>query len=126
MCANSDALTATKFRKMYYAQVTTSIVVGQSQLTLNDYAKDIDSDSEMSCELETSANKQFSYTFENGKLILKDGIVILRFIRSDGDGSDGLIGSWIMSETVGKLTTDTELEFNSLEDLRIIKKCNLK
>jgi hypothetical protein len=126
VCENSNALTTENFRKMYYAQITTSIVVGQSQVILKDYAQNSDFDAEMSCDLEVSANKQFSYAFEKGKLILKDGIVNLRLTRTSGDASDGIVGTWFMSEAVGNVTTETELIFNDLENLRIIKRCNLK
>lgn len=112
---------------MYIAEITTSLFVGQSQIILKDYAEDSDHDYEMTCNLEVAANKQFSYAFENGKLILKDGIATLRLTRSSGLSSDGLMGTWTMQETVGNLTTVTELVFlNELSELRITKKCNLK
>lgn len=111
---------------MYIAEISTMVEVGQSQIILKDYAEDSDFDSELSCDLQVAANKQFAYAFESGKLILKDGLTHLRFTKSSGFSSDGLIGSWVMQETVGKLTTVTELTFKDLEELTIKKTCNLK
>lgn len=126
ICNDSNALKTEKFRKMYIAEISTTIEVGQSQIILKDYAEDSDHDWEFSCDLQLSANKQFSYSFESGKLVLKDGMANLRLTKSNGFSSDGLIGTWVMQETVGKVTTVTELTFKDLEELSIKKTCNLK
>ncbi len=123
---NEDALKAEDFRKMYIADITTPIVVGQSQFIIKEAAENSDFDKEMSCDLQVSANKQFSYIIDGKKLILKDGITTLRFTRTEGSAADGLVGIWMMRQTVENLVTDTELIFKDLEELHIRKTCNLK
>jgi len=125
-CGTSNALTSEEFQTMYYAEITTPISVGQSQIIIKEAAKDEDSDKDFTCDLDISANKQFNYSLENGNLILKDGISTLILIRKNGADSESLIGSWAMENTVGKVLTKTELIFNHLEEIRIRKTCYLK
>lgn len=126
LCGETDALTTEDFRKIYYATITVPVTVGQSQLVLNEYAKDDDHDQDYVCDLEISNNKQFNYVIENKKLTLRDGISTLRLDRLSDTGSEGLLGTWIMQERVGKVLTITKLIFKTLEELKIEKTCKLK
>lgn len=126
MCSNTDALKSEEFRKNYYAEISTPIQVGQSQILFKEYAHDSDHDQELVCDLEIAAGKQFSYAFKERKLILRDGISTLTFIRNSGLETDGLLGTWAMQETSGNQVTKTELTFKDLEEIRIKKTCSLK
>ena len=124
--SNTEALQTAEFRKMYFAEVHFPILTGQSQIIFQENAQDSDFDQEMRCDLDISENKQFNYSFLNGKLLLKDGISTLILSRKGGLTSDGLIGTWQMKDTVGNLQTVTELIFKDLEMIRIKKTCSLK
>ena len=126
ICGTTDALKSEEYRKTYIAEITTSIVVGQSQIILKDSVKDSDHDNELTCDLEISANKQFNYSIENGILFLRDGLSTLSFTRTTGLSSEGLIGTWIMQEKTSKQLTITEVVFRDLEELRITKTCKIK
>ena len=126
-CSSSgDTLSEESYRKKYIAEVTTQITVGQSQIVLKDYAHDSDFDQELTCELEISKNKQFTYSFEDNKLVLKDGLSTLILTRQNGLTTDNLEGSWTMQEVLGKVQTITEVIFSNLEEVKIRKTCNLK
>nr|MBA2403209.1 hypothetical protein [Bdellovibrionales bacterium] len=77
-------------------------------------------------DLEVSARKQFTFSFDKNKLILRDGITTLVLVRTDGVNEKSLIGSWAMQEILGKVTTVTELIFKDLNDITIHKTCKLK
>lgn len=126
-CSSSgDTLSTNQYRKKYIAEVTTPISVGQSQIILKDYAHDSDHDQELTCELEVAKNKQFSYTLQQEKLILTDGLSTLVLSRQSGSKVDSLEGTWSMQEVLDKVQTVTELIFNDLEEVKIRKTCNLK
>ena len=121
-----DALTTTEFRKKYIAEVTTPITIEKSQLILVDQSLDSDHDQELSCDLDISDEKQFTYSIKDEQLILKDGVTTLVLDRSNGWGNDGLEGTWKMEEDSGNVQTVTELIFNNLDEIRIRKTCNLR
>lgn len=127
-CANSgDALTADDdARKRYIAEVTIPIIIGKSQLILNEDGHDIDDDSELTCELDVAKGTQFDYSFQGGKLILRNGITLLTLTKTNGSTSNGIIGTWAMAEVGKKVKTTTELQFHNLEEVRIRKVCDLK
>jgi hypothetical protein len=120
-----NALSSESFRKMYIAEVTTPIIVGQSQIILKEAIADSDHDYEYICDIDVAANKQFSYLIQDGELILKDGISTLIFTRVNGSTSKSLLGTWRMKDSTKKVLTVTELIFNTLDDLKIRKTCKL-
>jgi hypothetical protein len=120
-----NALSSEGFRKMYIAEVTTPIIVGQSQMILKEEITDSDFDFEYICDIDVAANKQFSYIIQDGELILKDGISTLIFTRLNGSTSKSLLGTWRMKDSTKKVLTVTELIFNTLDDLKIRKTCKL-
>jgi hypothetical protein len=120
-----NALSSEGFRKMYIAEVTTPIIVGQSQMILKEAITDSDFDFEYICDIDVAANKQFSYIIQDGELILKDGISTLIFTRLNGSTSKSLLGTWRMKDSTKKVLTVTELIFNTLDDLKIRKTCKL-
>ena len=123
-----DGLTAINgdvFRKMYIAEVSTPIIVGQAQIIFKKAVQDVDSDFEYICDIDVSSNKQFNYLIQDGELILKDGISTLILTRVNGSTTNSLIGSWKMKETTKNVITVTELIFNTLDDLKIRKTCKL-
>ena len=126
LCSNSNALKGETFRKKYIAEISSPIIVGQSQIVIKENAEDTDHDQELICDLEISANKQFTYSIENKKLILKDGISTLRFDRISDNGTDELIGTWAMQDRTENTLIVTEVVFKDLEEIRIRKTCNLK
>lgn len=125
-CATTDALTTENYRRMYIAQVTTPIIVGQRELILKREIHHADFDNEYVCDLDISANKQFTYTIEDEKLILRDGLATLTLSRTNGPSSAGLVGTWAMEVKKKNALDVTELIFNDLEELRIVKTCHLK
>jgi hypothetical protein len=122
----AEVLTTAEFRKKYIAEVTTPIAINKSQLILIDQSLDSDHDQELSCDLDISSEKQFTYIIKNDQLILKDGITTLILDRSTGWGNDGLEGTWMMQENSNNVQTVTELIFNNLDEIRIRKTCNLR
>ena len=120
-----SALSSEVFRKMYIAEVTTPIMVGQSQIILKEAVTDSDHDYEYICDIDVSANKQFSYLIQDEELILKDGISTLIFSRINGSSSKSLLGTWKMKDSSQNVLTVTELIFNTLDDLKIRKTCKL-
>lgn len=127
-CAKSgDALSTDEdARKRYIAEVTIPIVIGKSQLILNEDAHDIDEDDELICELDVAKGTQFNYTIQGGKLILRNGITLLTLTKTNGSSSDGILGTWSMSESEKKVKTITELQFTNHEEVRMRKVCDLK
>lgn len=126
-CAISgDALSVDEYRKMYIAEVSVPIIVGTTQLILNEDAHDLDKDNELICELDVAKETQFNYTISKGVLTLRNGITLLQLSRSNGSSSDGLMGTWAMTETTKTTQTITELTFTDLENVKIRKVCNLK
>ncbi len=121
-----DAIETTEFRKKYIAEITTPISIENSQLILVEQSLDSDHDQELSCDLEISDEKQFTYTIQDEQLILKDGVTTLVLDRSNGWGNDGLEGTWKMQEDSENVQTVTELIFNNLDEIRIRKTCNLR
>lgn len=113
------------FRKMYIVEISTPVIVGQSQLVFKESAQDIDSDYEFICDIDVSSNKQFHFLIQDNELILKDGISTLIFTRVNGSDTNSLFGSWKMKETTKKVLTVTELIFHTLDDLKIRKTCKL-
>lgn len=120
-----NALSSEAFRKMYIAEITTPIIVGQSQIILKEAITDSDHDFEYICDIDVAANKQFSYLIQDGELILKDGISTLIFSRLNGSTSKSLLGTWRMKDSTKKVLTVTDLIFNTLDDLKIRKTCKL-
>ncbi len=111
---------------MYIAGVSTPIIVGQRELILKQQVHHSDYDNEYVCALDIDANKQFTYSIEDEKLILKDGLATLTLSRTNGPSSAGLVGTWAMEEKKKNSLDVTELIFNDLEDVRIVKTCHLK
>lgn len=124
--ANQDALSTDVFRKKYIAEVTLPVEVGQSQIIMTEFAQDSDHDQEHTCELEVSEGKKFNYTIQQNKLLLQDGLSTLVFIRTNGNYTKELTGSWSMKEEIGDVQTITEIIFKNLEEIRIRKVCNLR
>ena len=122
----ADGLTDTEFRKKYIAEVTTPISIDDRQLILKDQVLDSDHDQELSCDLDISSEKQFTYSIKNEQLILKDGTTTLVLDRNNGLGNDGLEGTWMMQEDSENVQTVTELIFNNMDEIRIRKTCNLR
>jgi hypothetical protein len=120
-----NALSNEAFRRMYIAEVSTAIIVGQSKIILTEAVSDSDDDNEYTCDIDVAANKQFSYLIQDGELILKDGISTLVLARENGSNSNGLIGTWKMKEATKNVITVTELVFYTLNDLKIRKVCKL-
>lgn len=126
-CSKSgDALTAGDYRKKYIAEVSVPIIVGTKQIILNDDAHDIDHDQELTCELDVAKGTQFNYTISKGILTLRNGITLLQLTKTNGSSSEGLVGTWAMSESDKTSQTITEMVFSNLEDVKIRKICNLK
>jgi hypothetical protein len=122
----AESLTDAEFRKKYIAEVTTPISINDGQLILKDQVLDSDHDQELSCDLDISSEKQFTYAIQNEQLILKDGSTTLVLDRSNGLGNDGLEGTWMMQENSENVQTVTELIFNNMDEIRIRKTCNLQ
>src|SRR6476660_2836054 len=65
-----DALTTDQdtFRKMYIAEVTVPVKIGQTQIVLDGTATDTDHDQELTCELDVAKGTQFNYVISKGQL----------------------------------------------------------
>jgi hypothetical protein len=131
LCNNTEAIKAevstdAEFRKKYIAEVTTAISIDDRQLILKDQVLDSDHDQELSCDLDISSEKKFTYSIKNEQLILKDRTTTLVLDRSNGLGNDGLEGTWMMKEDSENVQTITELIFNNMDEIRIRKTCNLQ
>ena len=122
----ADGVTDAEFRKKYIAEVTTPISIDDRQLILKEQVLDSDHDQELSCDLDISSEKKFTYSIKNEQLILKDATTTLLLDRSNGLGNDGLEGTWTMQEDSENVQTVTELIFNNMDEIRIRKTCNLR
>lgn len=120
-----NGLSTEVFRKMYIAEVSIPIIVGQGQMILQEAVRDSDYDSEYICDIDVAADKQFTYLIQDGELILKDGISTLILSRISGPTSKSVIGTWRMKDASKNALTETELIFNTLDELKIRKTCKL-
>ncbi len=116
-------------RKQYFAEINVQVAVDQNKLVWNSDAKDKDYDSEFSCDLSVINGANFLYKIKRRHLktvlTLKDDNSTLIFIKTKGSREDGLIGTWSLTENSQAIQTITELTFKNLEEVNVLKTCNL-
>lgn len=116
------------FKSKYITSVSIPVTVSETRIIFDDSALDTDEDDmNLVCALDVGVGTNFTYNIEEGLLILKNGITVLKFRKVSGKSTNDLIGKWSLKEKVSnKFHKTTEFMIFDLENLRITQTCDVK